>query len=236
MAGAFVVCIAAYAYRYNLMSSQAPSRGSVFSTLAHFRPDYSIAFIGNAAAIAGSSLISVWMCLTLGSRSPAVFRLAGMARIFPQKRGRFLFSAFSASYRGWRGGAAFRLWADAKRIFAVRHLRRATRDSGVDCRDGGFLRHKSEPLLNNGPYLAMTMATVLFALWMDEIGYLKLAGREVDAVKWMEAFEHPGSPGSSEGPMAEYPQQSAATVASRLEARVILKESMQLGVYEPPKF
>ncbi|MEI9968540.1 MAG: hypothetical protein WDM87_07940 [Terracidiphilus sp.] len=162
----------------------------------------------------------------VGQHSPAVFRLAGMARICPQKRAGFLFSSFSASYRGWRGRlrSDFGLMQSASSRYAIYGALLVILAWTAVTEE--FLLHRSEPLLNNGPYLAMTMAAVLVALWMDEIGYLKLAGREVDAVKWMKAFEHPGSPGSSEGPMAEYPQQSAATVASRQEARVILKESM----------
>ena len=231
-----VVCIAAYAYRYNLMSSQAPSRGSVFSTLAHFRPDYSIAFIGNAAAIAGSSLISVWMCLTLGSVLLLFFGWLGwrgyVRRNAPVSYSVLFLLLTAVGVAGLRSD--FGLMQSASSRYAIYGALLVILAWTAVTEE--FLQHRSEPLLNNGPYLAMTMAAVLFALWMDEIGYLKLAGREADAVRWMEAFEHPGSPGSSEGPMAEYQQQSAATVASRLEARVILKESMQLGVYEPPKF
>ena len=67
------VCIAAYAYRYNPMSSQSPSHGSVFSALLHLRPDYAIAFAGNAGAIAGKSALSIGISLALGASLLALF-------------------------------------------------------------------------------------------------------------------------------------------------------------------
>ena len=44
-------CIAAYAYRYNVMSSQSRVQHSVLSTVIRARPLFVLAFIGNVAAL-----------------------------------------------------------------------------------------------------------------------------------------------------------------------------------------
>jgi hypothetical protein len=54
---ASLVCIAAYAYHYNFRSSQVQPGGSVFSELRHWRPDFMIAFLGNAGVMASHPVI-----------------------------------------------------------------------------------------------------------------------------------------------------------------------------------
>lgn len=232
---ASAVCIAAYAYRYNTMSSQAASGGSVFSTLLHARPDYSIAFVGNAGAIAGSSPISIAICLALGTilllffgwlvrrgyvrRNPLVscctlFILLTAVGVAGLRSDYGLISSLSSRYTIYGVLLSILAWTAAVEE---------------------FLQQQDQPLLNNGPYLAMTIATVLFAFWSDAIGYRILVGYEDRLLTSMAAFEHPGLPGSAEGPMPPFPVKNAATTGWRAQSRETLIESIRLGVYEPPK-
>jgi hypothetical protein len=228
-------CIAAYAYHYNVMSSQARSRGSVFSTLMHLRPDYSIAFIGNAGAIAGSSPISVWISLTLGAVLLLFFgwlAWRGYARRNPMVSCCVLFLMLTAvGVAGMRSdygliqstSSRYTIYGALAVIFAWTAI----------CEE--FLELRDEMLLNSGPYLAMMIGTVLLSFWMDGIGYRELVGRKHEVVNWMAAYERPGTPESADSPMPPFKQQSAATIEWRAQAREILKESVQLGVYELPK-
>ena len=61
-----VVCIAAYAYHYDIHSSQAREHASVFATLLDLRPGYSLAFLGNAGALKGAAPSFVGFCIALG--------------------------------------------------------------------------------------------------------------------------------------------------------------------------
>lgn len=229
------VCIAAYAYHYNIMSSQAPQRGSVFATLLHLRPDYAIAFVGNAGAIAGSSRISVGICLALGAILLLLFgwlAWRGYARRNPQVSYCVLLLLLTAvGVAGLRSEFGLRQSLEPRyTIYGALLLILAWTAVTEE-----FLQHRNETLLNNGPYLVVAIATVLVALWLDGIGYRELAGREYTALKWMAAFEHPGSPGSAEGPMPPLPVKNAITAEWRAQSRETLIESIRLGVYEPPK-
>lgn len=230
------VCIAAYAYHYNVMSSQAPQRGSVFLTLLHMRPDYSIAFLGSAGAIAGSSPISVVISLVLGAvlllffgwmacrgyvhRNPLVsccvlFILLTAVGVAGMRSDFGLIQATSSRYTIYGELMVILAWT----TFVEE-----------------FLQCRSDPLLSIGPYLMMVIATVLVALWSDGIGYRELVGREDTAVKWMAAFEHPGSPGSDEAPMPPLPVVDELTTKWRAQSRETLIDSIRLGVYEPPRY
>lgn len=67
------LCVSAYAYHYDGMSSQSPASRSIFSTLLHWRPDYVLAFIGNVGAFGGIAESLTKVCLLLGVLLLAVF-------------------------------------------------------------------------------------------------------------------------------------------------------------------
>lgn len=229
------VCIAAYAYHYNPMSSQAQPHGSVFNTLPHMRPDYVIVFAGNAAAITPGMSGSVGVCLTLG----AILLLLlgwlawrGYMRRNPLVSYCVLFLLLTAvgvaglrSEMGLMQGLSCRytIYGALLLIFAWMAVAEE------------FLQHRSGPLLNDSRYLVLTVVAIAFSLCTSEIGYLRLAGRERDTVKAMAAFER-GAPGSTEGPEPQYAYEAPNLSEYRSRVRAIFSESIRLGVYEPPNF
>jgi hypothetical protein len=230
-----VVCIAAYAYRYNVMSSQAPARGSVFSTLLHLRPGYALTFLGNAGAVAGSSPVSVAICTALGVILLLFFVWLvwrGYARRNPFASCCVLFILMTAvGVAGLRSDFGL-LQSITPRYVIYGTLLMILAWTAIA---EEFLQFREEPFLQNNPYLIVAMASIFLSIWLDGIGYKELVGRENNVVKWMAAFEHPGSPGSAEGPMPPLKEKSALTIAWRAQARGILIESIRLGVYEPPE-
>ncbi len=58
------VCVAAYAYHWDFHSTA--TQRPVIVSLLHTRPDFVIAFVGNAGAIAGTSVLSEWLSIFLG--------------------------------------------------------------------------------------------------------------------------------------------------------------------------
>jgi hypothetical protein len=97
-----------------------------------------------------------------------------------------------------------------------------------------FLQHRSETLLINRAYMAMTVLTMALALAMDRAGTKNLTLREHELANGMYAFEHPTTPGTTEGPLLSHPDDDANDARFRVIAREILRDSMRLGVYEPP--
>jgi hypothetical protein len=229
------VCIAAYAYHYNVMSSQAPSRGSVFSTLFHLRPDYAITFLGNGAAVAGSSPISVVICTGLGVVLLLFFVWLAWRGYW--RRNPLVFCCVLFILMTSVGVAGLRSDYGLMQSITPRYAIYGTLliILAWTAIAEEFLQFRDEPFLQNNPFLLMALASILLSLWLDGIGYRELVGRENTVEKWMAAFEHPGSPGSAEAPMPPLREKNAFTAAWRAQARKILNESIRLGVYEPPE-
>jgi hypothetical protein len=95
-----------------------------------------------------------------------------------------------------------------------------------------FLQRRKGALLNSGPYLIAVLASAFFGLCMDEIGYLNLARRNHELVTAMASFEYSLASGSGEGPL---PALNVDEGWDNQQMRVILNESIRLGVYVPPK-
>jgi hypothetical protein len=70
---------------------------------------------------------------------------------------------------------------------------------------------------------------------MDFEGYREMAKRKDGLVQGMAAFEH-SPPGSLDGPVQASANEPDSVTALRVFFRDVLCESIQLGVYEPPKF
>ncbi len=233
---ASAVCIAAYAYRYNTISSQSPSHGSVFATLFHLRPDYAIAFVGNAGAIggAGSSTIGAGISIGLGTVLLLTFAwLArrGYCRRNPDVSCCVLFLLLTAvGAAGMRSDFGLEQSLSSRyAIYGVLLLICAWMAVVEE-----FLQHRNDMLLNNGPYLAAAAAAILFSLCMDEIGGLNLARRQHQLVMGMAAFQR--QPEADDGPVPPFAHETADLTLFRARAHAILRESIRLGVYEPPKF
>lgn len=230
------VCIAAYIYHYNTMSSLSPLHRSEFSALLDFRPDYALAFIGNAAAIGGPTPFWTGVSLALGAGLLAFFGWVarrGYARRNPAVCCSVLFLFLTAvGVAGMRSDFGVNQSLESRytiygALFVIMAWTVAVEE---------FPAQRSEPLLQNGPYLTMVVFTVVFALAMDDVGYLNLAQRERALIGGMAAFERTSASRSPEGPVPSYPYPDKILTLLCQRARGIMGESKQLGVYEPPRF
>jgi hypothetical protein len=232
------VCIAAYAYQYNAMSSQAPSHSLVFATLKDWRPDYAITFLGNAGAIAGAGAapINVLICEALGAALLLLFGWLvwrGYIRRNPAVFCSVFFVLLTAvGVAGLRSDLGLTQGLSSRyTIYGALLLILAWSAVAEE-----FLQSWSGPLLHNNAYVAAAGLAILFGLCTDFIGYQDLARREREAIKGMVAFEQSAGSRSIEGPVLLTGDDNSILAALRLHSRPILIESIRLGVYQPPKF
>lgn len=229
------VSAAAYAYRYNVMSSQSNPHLSVFSTLLHLRPDYVVVFLGNAGAVMGATSTSIWICMTLGAVLLLIFcwlAWRGYALRNPAIACSVLFILLTAiGVAGMRSdfgliqslSSRYAIYGALLAIFAWAALAEE------------FLQNRSEPSFGDGVGVAMVVTTIAFGLFMDELGYRHLAQREQNMVKAMTEYERTETSPSPVSPVPIYPPETEGTISLRRRALIILGESVRLGVYEPPK-
>jgi hypothetical protein len=236
MAGWLIVsagCVAAYAYHYNFMSSQSPSHHSVLAALIHVRPLYLLTLMGNAASppMYGRILfVAELYCSLLGLVLCAFF-------VAMTQRGYFRRNALA-------GYCVLFLLLTAVGITAIRS------DLGIEeslsSRYGmysllllifawfavaeEFLLPASESV-RKWVLAGAIAATILFSAGMDVFGWRYLADRDRELVRGMAAFEH-----SSAGPVLPMRGQSATMDEFDKRARVILQESIRLGIYRPPEY
>jgi hypothetical protein len=222
------LCVAAYAYRYDTMSSQSPVSGSIFSTLQHLRPDYVIVFIGNVGAIGGM----VAVCLPLGvllltvlgwlmkrgyaRRNPAVcytvlFLMATAVGVAGLRSDFGLVQSLSSRYTIYGALLAILAWTALTEE---------------------FLQYRNEPMVRNNAYVAMAAAAIIFGLVADQVGYIYLVQREQYAVRGLAAFERTEASKSPQGPVLPFPDENEVLLSFRQKARGILGESVRLGIYQ----
>jgi hypothetical protein len=228
------VCIAAYAYHYDPMSSQGVPHGSVFTALMHMRPDYVIAFIGNASAIGNASPVFARISLAFGMMLLLFFAWMakrGYMRRNPAVANSVLFVLLTAvGVAGMRSdlgltqsqSSRYAIYGALLLIFAWSALAEE------------FLQNRSEPLLNNNPYVAATGLVILFGLCTDYFGYQFLAQRRSDTIQWMAAYERTAASPSPEGPDPQANPESDIMRGYRVRDGGILNESIRLHVYSPP--
>ncbi len=99
-----------------------------------------------------------------------------------------------------------------------------------------FLQHQSLPLLRNRIFLVALAGTALFSLSMDVWGWHYLGERNRKITLGMAAYEHSISIESGIGPIIPFPNQSARFDELDKRAPVILRQSIKLGIYQPPAF
>jgi hypothetical protein len=227
------VCIAAYAYHYDVHPSQPHGYGSVYSAPQHIRPGYVLAFIGNAGAIRGAMPSYLGFCIALGSGLLMIFALLarrGYARRNPAVACCVLFILLTAlGVAGLRADfvpasnltSRYTIYGALALIFVWMGLAEE------------FLQRRKGALLNNGPYLAAAISSILFGLCMDEIGYLNLARRNRELVMGMVSFERSLASAPEDGPTLPV---SDHDKDANQQMRAILKESIRLGIYDPPKY
>jgi hypothetical protein len=232
-------CVAAYAYRFNMMSSQSRLNHSVLSTVLRPRPVYVIGFIGNAAAFPiGARYLSldIVLSLFLGLLLCAFFVAMGKrgyVRRNPMVSYCILFLLLTAiGVAGLRSdlglsqslGSRYAIYSALFLIFAWFVIVEE------------FLQHSNVPLLHNHILLAAIAGAVLFSLSMDGMGWRSLAGRDRRIILGMASYEHPVSPNSSIGPILPFPDQGPRMDDLDRRAPVILRQSTKLGIYKPPAY
>jgi len=253
------VCIAAYAYRYNVRWSQGQTGSSVFSVLQQFRPDFMTAFVGNAGAMvshpvivalrrlvpglsipsdgsAGMFLneptINLATCFALGTLLLVLFgwlMWRGYVRRNPCVSSSVLFILLTAAVVAVlrSGSGLVESFTSRYTIYGTLLLILAWTAVAEE-----FLDHRSERLLRSGLYIATTVAAIVLALGTDVSGTRGMERHNSEIDLGMQAFEHPATPGSTEGPV---PGDDPSDAWFRAAAREILTDSIRLGVYEPPR-
>jgi hypothetical protein len=227
-------CIAAYAYRYNVLSSQSRLQHSVFSTVIRPRPLYVIAFIGNAAAFPGrfhvilGLFVGLLLCVFF-----FVIARRGYVRKNPLVSYCILFLLLTAvGVAGLRSDLGLAQSLDSRYgIYSALFLIFAWFAIVEE-----FVQHEDVPLLHNHNLLVAIAGAVLFALSMDGVGWLNLESRNRWIIVGMAAFEHPVSRESSIGPILPYPNQNARLDELDRRAPAILRQSTKLGIYKPPAY
>ena len=229
-------CLAAYAYRYNIMSSQSPVHPSILSAVTGLRPLFVIAFIGNAAAFpirAGFLGVSALLCPFLGivlctfffylvrrgycRRNPLVCYCVLLL---------LLTAAGAAGLRSELGlmqslTSRYGIYSALLLIFAWFAIVEE------------FLLNEGTTRRNNILTSAIAFA-VAFSVIMDVGGWHYSVVRNHELIRGMAVFEHPVSPESTAGPVLPLPNQPASSDLIDLQARAILIQSIELGVYRPP--
>ncbi len=241
------------------MSSQVQAGASVFSEIRHFRPDFVIAFVGDAGVmvshpviVALRRLVPVLSIPSDGS-APTFFSEQAINLATCLALGTFLLVLFG--WLMWRGFVRRNPCVSSSVLFL---LLTATGVAGLRSGFGleqclssryaiygtlllilawmsvaeEFLEYRSETVLRSRIYIATTVAAIVLALCMDVTGTRDLVRRNSEIVLGMQAFEHPATPGSTESPVLDDNPNHADF---RVVAREILTDSIRLGVYEPPR-
>jgi hypothetical protein len=226
-------CIAAYAYRYNVMVSQTRAHHSVLSTFHPLSPAYVLAFIGSAAGIP-VPLLSILLGALLSGFFFAMARRGYIRRnLLVSCCVLFLFlTAFGvAGLRSDFGlaqalNSRYTIYSALFLIFAWFAI------------VGEFLEGREAPLLRNSLFLGAVTVSILFSLGMDMVGSSGLERRHDGLVRAMATFEHPETPESPAwpAPLFPVPNPIAPTEAFNQRIRPILEESIKLGIYKPPAF
>ena len=253
-----VVCIAAYAYQYGSMGPRSQAGAPIFSELRHFRPDFPIAFVGNAGVLVSHLVIAALRRLV-----PGLFPYDGSAGTFVSEPAINLATCFALGtlllvlfgWLMWRGYVRRNPYVSSCVLFL---LLTAAGVAGLRSGFGleqslspryaiygtlllifawiaiaeEFLEHRSETLLRSGIYTATTVAAIILAVCIDVTGTKSLERRNSEMALGMYAFEHPPTPGSTEGPAHDDDPSDARFLPI---VREILIESIRLGVYQPPR-
>ena len=234
-------CIAAYAYRYKLVLTETDAHGSAFmgqhpeahhsafSALLRLRPAYLLSFIGSAGRFPfqqGSLVLGILLCVLFVymasrgyiRRNPTVsycilFLLLTAIGVSCLRSDLGVSQSLSSRYAIY--SALFLIFA----WFAIVEE---------------FLQHRRESLQDSGIFLGAMAAAVLFSLCMDLAGANGLDARNRTLENAMAEFEHPTNPASALSPAPLAPLPGPPGNDFNTQARDIVIQSMNLGVYKPP--
>jgi len=233
-------CIAAYAYRYNLMSSQSKIHHSVLETVLRPRPLYVIAFIGNAAAfpplLGRYHPLEILLGLFLGLILCVYFFFLarrGYARRNPTVSYCVLFLLLTAvGVAGIRSELGISQSLESRYVIYSSLLLIFAWFSIVE----EILQHQNLPLRRNRIFLVAVAGAVLFCFVMDFWGWSYLEERNRKIVFGMATYEHSVSNGAGVGPILPFPGQGERSDELERRAPIILEQSIKLGIYRPPAF
>jgi hypothetical protein len=237
--------VAAYAYRYNAMASQTRLQHSVVSTVIRARPLYAIAFIGNAAAL-GNPInfrfggtyhsLNVLLSLLLGVVLSVFFVVVvkrGYVRRNQSVSYCVLFLLLTAvGVAGIRSD--FGLLQSLSSRYKVYSALLVILAWFIIVEE--FLQHKRVALRHNRILLVGISCAFLFSVSMDMWGWVYLTTRRQRTISGMVAFEHPVPGATSIGPILPIEFHNARFEELARRAPEILKQSMKLGIYEPPVY
>jgi hypothetical protein len=225
-------CIAAYAYRYNVMQSAADPNHSIFSVILRLRPDYVIAFIGSAA---GFPFHFKPASLLLGSLL-SIFFVAMAWRGYPRRNPAVsycvLFLLLTAiGVAGLRSDFGAANLPSRYAIYSALFLSFAWMAIVEE-----VLQYRQVTLVNDGVFLIAVAAALLFSLSMDLIGSMYIAERRRGLIKAMTEFEHPAIAEAAPSPIPPgvFIHSAEDTEQFRQRARAALLQSIKLDVYRPP--
>ena len=232
-------CVAMYAYRYVMPPSHARIYHSLFSTLISSRPLYVIAFMGSTAAVPFGGLnhrfvvlSSIVLGLLICTFFIAIAR-RGYIRRNPLISYCVLFIVLTAiGVAGLRSDLGIAHSLDSRyKIYSALLLVFVWFAIAEE-----FLQDDRLPIRRNLILLVAIIATALFSLSMDIWGVAYLLDRNRRVVTGMTAFEHPVSSEELVGPILPYPNQDPRLDELDRRAPLILRQSMNLGVYRPPAY
>jgi hypothetical protein len=231
-------CVAAYAYRYNLMSSQSRFHHSVLETVLQPRPLYVLAFIGNALAF--PALLGRYHPLEVVS---ALFLgLVLCVYFFVLARRGYLHRNPTVSY------CVLFLFLTAVGVAGIRSALGVGQslESRYIIYSSLFLifawfsvveeviQHQNLPLRRNRIFLVAVIGATVFCFIMDFSGWRELEQRNHKVIFGMSTYEHSLSSGASVGPILPFQGQGLRSDELEKEAPLILRESTRLGIYTPP--
>jgi hypothetical protein len=226
-------CIAAYAYRYNVMVSATHPHSSVISSFHPLSPLYVIGFIGSTGSFpfkAGCFLVGSAVCIFF-----AYMARRGYVRKNPQVSYCVLFLLLTAiGVAGLRSNFGVgQALASRYTIYSALFLIFAWFAIAEE-----FLQNRRASLFHNDIFLCAVIAVVPFSLWMDFGGWLQIERRDHALIQAMAAFEHPVASESMAGPAPpiSLPEGKAASEAYSVRTRAIVTESIKLGIYRPPPY
>ena len=232
-------CIAAYAYRYNVMSSQSQVQDSVLSTVIQPRPLYVLAFVGNAAALPFEGIdhrVAVLLSLLLGLLLCGFFVTITMRGYYRRNQLvsycvlYLLLTAIGVA--GLRSSFGLAPSVSSRyQIYSALLLAFAWFAIVEE-----FVAYKGVPLRRNRILLSAIVCTALFSLSMDTWGWFYLTDRNRVTVLGMAAFEQPAPGEIRSGPILPIPNHGARFDLLARRAPEILKQSMKLGIYRPPVY
>lgn len=236
---ASAVCVVAYAYHYNVLSSQSPMpvHPSVFSTVIRPQPFFVIAFIGNAACppIKGPLLLEVFLCLLVGSLLCLLFiRIARRGYVRRNSLVSYCVLYLLLTAIGVAGlRSEFSIVQSLSSRYGIYSALFLIFSWFAIVEE--FLQDETAPLRKNPIMLGTIAAALVFSLYMDVSGWRYLTERNDKLIQGMTAYEHNVS-AKSVGPILPKVRQTARFDELDRTAPLILRESTRLGIYCPPAY